>query len=53
MKAINRHLREPKVGRPGKFERLFETAPEAIVVIREDGRITLANDQLQKMFGYP
>ena len=52
MKAVNRHLRESEVGRPNPFECVFETAPDAIVVIREDGRITLANEQLQEMFGY-
>ena len=52
MKAVNRHLREPEAEPPDQFERLFETAPDAIVVIREDGCITLANEQLQRMFGY-
>ena len=52
MKAVNRHLHEPEVGRPDRFELLFETAPDAIIVIREDGRIALANEPLQRMFGY-
>lgn len=34
------------------LERLFESAPEAIVVLDEDGRIVRMNDEFTRMFGY-
>ncbi len=34
------------------FEQLFENAPDAILVTNSDGRITRANAQVERIFGY-
>ena len=34
------------------FEKLFEFSPDAIVVTNQDGRITNANGQVERAFGY-
>ena len=34
------------------FQGLFQHAPDAIIVVNEDGRITQANAQAEKIFGY-
>ncbi len=34
------------------FERLFESSPEAIVVVDGDGRVVRVNSEFSKMFGY-
>ena len=34
------------------FEKLFEFSPDAIVVTNSEGRITSANAQVERMFGF-
>ena len=35
------------------FPQLFESVPDALVVVDETGRIALANHQAERLFGYP
>ncbi len=37
----------------GSFEDLFEASPDAIVIVRRDGTIVLANKQAVALFGHP
>jgi len=34
------------------FQRLVESAPDAIVIVDQEGRITLVNEQTERVFGY-
>ena len=35
-----------------RFQSLLEAAPDGIVIVDEDGRITLVNAEVERMFGY-
>jgi PAS domain S-box-containing protein len=35
-----------------RFRRVLETAPDGMVLVRPDGTIALANEQMEKLFGY-
>src|SRR5688572_33230476 len=34
------------------YEKLLDTAPDAVIVVEESGRIVLANIQTERLFGY-
>jgi len=40
------------VAGPELFAALFETAPDAMIVVDRSGRIVLANPQAERLFGY-
>jgi hypothetical protein len=36
-----------------RFRQLFDTAPDAMIAVEWDGRVTMANTQAVRVFGYP
>ena len=42
-----------RLGRLRYAESLLESAPDAIVIVNGDGEIQLANEAMEKLFGYP
>src|SRR5262249_25570256 len=52
-RAIERDAAEARERALGKqFRVLFEAAPHGVLVVGEDGRISLLNAEMEKMFGY-
>jgi PAS domain S-box-containing protein len=45
-------LRELSAGSEARYSQLLDAAPDAIVVIGEDGRIQIVNVRTEKLFGY-
>ena len=49
---MNWHQARHPVAESQLFRALFETSPDAIIVVADSGRILMANPQSEKLFGY-
>src|SRR5215471_18912334 len=45
-------LPKPSAWIPATFRALLEGAPDAMLIVDQDGRIVLANNQAAQLFGY-